>query len=526
MKVLLLLIFLSPIISFSQQLFLPLNHNVNIDINKQVNYLNNNVHTSFKPVLSSYLNNYFDSDSIIYDYQRDSIFLSKKKHTWIWRKLRTEDLILIDTADFFLSINPMFNLEYGRNTINDSLLSVNTRGIAVKGNIGKTLSFYSDFYENQAFFPDYVHQYINEHAVIPGQGRNRGFKGNGHDYAYASGYLSFTPKKYLNFRIGHGKNFIGEGYRSLLLSDFSFNYPFVRTTITLNKFQYTSMFTAHQEIKSADSRLLAYQRKHGSFNYLSWLINKRIQIGLFEGIIWKTTYSNSNNNFDINYFNPAIMVRPLQYGLSDENNVVLGLNAEIKIINSIQLYGQYMLDDVINDYTGEKNGYQIGIKFFEIFKLKNLYLQAEYNSVSPYTYGHVDHFQNYSNANEPLAHPLGANFKEVIGIMHYKINDFFIDFKYIKSNINTSLNNYHCGSNIFLSDTLACELIQTNDIKYLKSTLTYISLRLGFLINPRNNMHLFAGFVNRKFINNSITTETNYIFLGIRASLNNHYYDF
>ena len=91
------------------------------------------------------MNNYFDSDSIIYGFQRDSIFLSKRKHTWIWRKLRTEDLILVDTTDFFLSINPMFNLEYGKNTINDSLLSINTRGVAVKGNIGKTLSFYSDF---------------------------------------------------------------------------------------------------------------------------------------------------------------------------------------------------------------------------------------------------------------------------------------------------------------------------------------------------------------------------------------------
>ncbi len=523
MKILFLIIFFIPVFVFSQQLFLPLNQNTSKDVNRQINYTEENIHTGFRPLLESNINNFFNVDSVLYK----TGDIDNKRRSWFWRKLRTEDFILVDTTDFFLAINPMINIEQGKDLLTDSLIRINTRGIAVKGNIGKTLSFYSDFYENQAFFPDYIHKYILEYSVIPGQGRNRAFKTYGHDYAFASGYLSFSPKKWLNFQTGHYKNFVGEGYRSLLLSDFSFNYPFVKTTVTLNKFQYTSMFTSHQEIKNADSRLLAYQRKHGSFNYLNWIVNKNMQIGLFEGIMWRTTYENTNNKFSPNYFNPVIMIRPLQYGLGNENNIILGLNSKIRIIKNIQMYGQFVLDDFSNEYTGAKYGYQAGIKLFEIFKIKNLYLQAEFNSVSPYTYGHSNVFQNYSNANEQLAHPLGANFKEFISIASYKIKDFFLNIKYINSGIITSVNGFHCGNNIFLSDTLACELTNTNNIvRYTNSKLTYFSCYFGYTINYRYNMQIFAGYINRKFINNFEETKTEYITLGIKAYMHNQYYDF
>ena len=66
----------------------------------------------------------------------------------------------------------------------------------------------------------------------------------------ASGYISFMPHRAVNLQFGTGKHFIGEGYRSLLLSDNSFNYPYLRATSRWfkDKVQYTNIFASLGEI--------------------------------------------------------------------------------------------------------------------------------------------------------------------------------------------------------------------------------------------------------------------------------------
>jgi hypothetical protein len=55
-----------------------------------------------------------------------------------------------------------------------------------------------------------------------------------------------------------------------------------------------------------------------------------------------------------------------------------------------------------------------------MFDIKNLDLQLETNIVRPFTFQHDDTVTNYSHYNQPLAHPLGANFYELIGIVRYQ----------------------------------------------------------------------------------------------------------
>ena len=50
-------------------------------------------------------------------------------------------------------------------------------------------------------------------------------------------------------QFGHGKHFIGDGYRSLFLSDNSFNYPFLRIETKLGKLQYTNLYAELQDIQ-------------------------------------------------------------------------------------------------------------------------------------------------------------------------------------------------------------------------------------------------------------------------------------
>ncbi|MFH2141755.1 MAG: hypothetical protein ABIJ97_04990 [Bacteroidota bacterium] len=526
-RIILLFGFLS-LYSFSQQEYCPLNHDIAIKLNQELNFSDSCIHTSFKPLLYSYINQHVNVDSALYGFNIKDLEIFNKSHSWLLRKLKSEDLILVDTTDFFLAINPLFHFQSGYSASDTSRLFINTRGIMVKGTIANKLSFYSDFFENQAFFPEYIHQYVLQSKVIPGQGRNRGFKGSGHDFSGASGYLSYSPKTWLNFHLGHSKNFIGEGYRSLLLSDYSYNYPFVKTSLTFNKFQYIYMLSSHQEISVSDSRLLAYQRKHGSFNYLNIIINKNIQFGLLEAVIWKSTDSTSNNNFNLNFFNPIIYTRSIQYGLNNGNNILLGFQTKIRITKHYQLYEQIILDNYSESYTGKKFGYQTGLKIFEPFNFKNLYIQLEYNNVEPYTYAHDNVLQSYTNANESLAHPNGANFNEIFGRLFYSYRDFYLDIKYIRTNIGYDYSYYHYGSDIFVSDTMAT--INPDDLLMdrngLLTEITQLNLRLGYIINPRTNMQVFIECNNRAFINKTIDDKNTYIFFGIRTSLANQYYDF
>ena len=106
----------------------------------------------------------------------------------------------------------------------------NTRGYIGSGYIGKNVYFESLFAENQSFFPTYLSKSNNATKIIPGQGRWKTFKDIGYDYAFSSGFVSVQVHKNVNIQAGHGKQKIGHGYRSLLLSDNSFNYPFIRIT--------------------------------------------------------------------------------------------------------------------------------------------------------------------------------------------------------------------------------------------------------------------------------------------------------
>ncbi len=438
---------------------------------------------------------------------------------------------MVDTGKFYLTVDILYNFELGNDfadtsaAADTSTLYVNTRGFIIKGDIGDKVSFKTSFYENQAFFPAYLSEYVNNYDVVPGAGRIKPFKKTGYDYAMATGLVSFTPFKNLNFQFGHGKNFIGDGYRSLLLSDNSFNYPFFKITTHFGKFQYTNIFTNFQnlavELPTSPTTEERFQRKLGTINHLNWILHERIHIGIFESIIWRASESDGKwayKNDYLNFLNPIMMYRPFQYGLNNKNNVMVGMNLKVKLTDKLNLYAQAMLDD----NKSEKYGFQVGFKGFDLFKIKDLYFQAEYNSVSPYSYGHMDSTRNYSHYNQALAHPLGAGFSEFIGIVNYKMRDFFIDVKFNYATYQEdSLNNYHFGKDIFKSDR-SIPLSAAGQT----TTLLYETIKIGYIINPQTNMQLLIGFSNRSEKNNYWNKKTQYFFIGLRTSLTNQYFDF
>ena len=480
----------------------------------------------------------------------------KSKGTYLYRKFREESFVVVnDTADKFrLNIDPLFNFQLGmdRADTTGEKLYTNTRGFMVRGGIGNKFAFETSFYENQSTFPRYLDSYIatttklfpqpantNEnYAVIPGQGRSKPFKKNGYDYAMASGYVSYSPNKYFNFQIGNGKNFIGDGYRSLLLSDNAFNYPYARITTTYKNIQYTNLYTSFMNLTDGGVTTPAhverlFQKKVGSFQLLSMNFFKRLQVGLFQGMIWEAADSTNRQHVNFNTFDPVIGVNTLNYGLHNTNNIVLGATIKIKFTNSISIFGQGMLDDVnIKNDRGDKvnkYGYQIGIKYFDLFTIKNLHLQLEYNNVRPYSYSCTNPEQSYTHYNQSLAHPLGANFYEAVGFINYRLNNFFVELKGNYAVKGADSLNFNFGSNVFKSDNaypISQNMENVQTTQGLKTTIVTEDIHIGYLLNKSSNFNIVFGVSNRTEQTDRKTNNTQWVYFGVRTSLTNLYYDF
>ena len=527
-----LFLFCFPLFVFAQQTTIPHNHAYYYGFEAELNKTENDFHTSIRPFLESEVRAITNYDSL----SRFGYNNKKFANSNIGRKFLKQYFFQTQGEDYFLELSPLFDLQYGKDFSNDSSLSVNTRGVQVSGSIGKKFSFYSSFYENQAKFPDYISEYVKEKEVVPGQGRIKTFKGSSFDFSQAFGYISYTPIKHVNFQLGHGKNFIGDGYRSLLLSDFAYSYPFLKITTTVWKIRYMNLFTSFQSDVSLVDNLASYPRKYGSFHYLDITILKRIQLGLFEGIIWQSSDNTGKHGVGINYINPIIFYRPIASSLNATNNAVIGANLKIKVLKQTQVYGQFVIDDInlskakeAKGYFSQKYGYQIGLKSFNVFGVKNLYVQAEYNQVRPYTYAHKNPLQNYAHYNEALAHPLGANFREMVGIIGYRWKDLSAELKFNYAVYGADTGMYSYGQNIFNSDHKAVGGIYSfgNSIgQGVKTTLVYAQFRLSYLVNPKTNWNIFIEYTSRKQSTEFAERSNSLFNIGMRTSLRNLYYDF
>lgn len=526
----------------AQQQNLPLNREFGLVNQKVFNDFWSNVHTSFQPISQNYIKGV--SDSILTKSERKfhliNISKSEKKPRnffgWMWRSFAYENFLVVDTGNFYLTVDPLFNIEFGKDSEDESgrTLYKNTRGVIVRANVGEKFSFETSLYENQMALPDYLSDYANSTGVISGQGRWKKFKSSkAYDFSSASANISYSPTDYINFQLGTGKNFIGDGYRSLLLSDASFNYPFWKITTTFGKkdqFQYTKLNASLSSItrreKGSTSESL-FARKTMSTHYFSWLATKWLNIGLFESTLWETEDSSGTKPLQWQQFNPIIGVNTATTGFDNINHTVVGTNLKIKLPFKAILYNQFVYDG------GSKYGYQIGARYFGI---NNLTLQAEYNSVTPYTYSSDVRLQAYSNYNEPLAHPLGANFNEVVGIINYKYKRVFVQLKGSKADYK------FYGNSIHLSEDALSSVVTIPSSNVDLSVIT-LQGHIGFLINPKNNMSVIIGLSNRlkdfgslngggiSFSSGTNFTgipdeKTNYIYFGFRTSLRNLYDDF
>lgn len=445
------------------------------------------------------------------------------------RHLFRKNMIEISSSDYHLAVNPV--IVFQRNFSQKNKIQTNTRGFWLYGNIGKKFSFESQFIENQVFAPKYLSSYIKSSQVYPGSGRTKPFKDTGFDFAMSSGSITWQPVSGFLIQAGHGKQFIGNGYRSLLLSDNAFNYPFIKTSFQSTFFRYEVITASLMNIYGG--RIVTninseptFRKKTASFQYLTFHPGKNIEIGLFNGIIWRAT-SPANPFFNFSILNPLPFFNAAAYGLDGTDNALAGINLNYRLKKKYLLYGQVLLDEYKkkNSRSFSKNGWQAGLKIFRLFGLKGLMLNLEENQAGAYTYTTANHQQNYVHYNQSLAHPAGANFRERILILSYQYGNFFAQCKFTELLSGRDSTGYLSGSNVLFSD-ISASRFSTEFLNGKKVRTTTTLFELGYVINPAYNLQFFLShFMHTTFVSGVRNSETVFS-LGLRTALFNTYTDF
>lgn len=482
-------------------------------------------HTSIKPYRNQDLLKFINPEDVANAYN------NLPRRSKFQRKFFHEDLIQYrsEKEEFDIRINPLMNFSLiadeniGVFTPNSNFLSANpdplkktgytnTRGIQILGQLGKRFTFYTEIYENQIDLPGYVKDWsVQNELVSPGEGIVDFLTDNQYDYLIATGYIRYKSKKYFTFEFGNGKNFIGDGYRSLLLSDNAVNYPYFKILTEFGKVKYLNLYTKYLDVNPSNKDENHYS-KWSATHYLTFNVGKKLSLGLFETTMWGNR--ENQKGYDVTYLNPIIFYRSLEFMNGSEGvNVLLGGNAQYKILKKTALYSQFILDEFKikevfagDGYWGNKYGFQFGVKSFDLFKVNNLNISSEVNYVRPFTYAHEvsntpneGGLSNYGHLNQALAHPLGANFIEWMSTVNYQYRRWILrgELMVATKSFNNPGENY--GGDIYTNynnrpGDYGYDMLIGNKVDIIN-----LNGSLGYLINPAYNLKIEAGLTIRSF---------------------------
>jgi hypothetical protein len=513
-------------LSKAQSELLPYSYQFDQKFNASIYSVNNSFHTALKPFLV---------DSLIRPRytQLLSVGVDTNRKSWVMRKIFNEHLFDVQNKEFTFYGDYLPDLMIGRDFSGKTNTYLNTRGYQFGGTVGTKFFFYTSGYENQGQFPNYLNNYINKISFIPGQAYNRSPGESTADWSYVTAILSYTPIKQLNITLGQDKTFIGDGYRSLLLSDFAANYPLLRLTANLGKVQYMMMWAYMQDMHAVKfDSFGSNRRKWGAYHYLDWNVTNRLSFGFFNSIIIQEADDKGDfHGFDLNYINPILFSNALNTKTSQPDNVSVGFTSKYKIFDKTAIYGQLLIDrfnasTLFSGGSENANGAQLGIRGADLFHVTNFNYLLEFNTVKPYTYASQQPITSYTFYSQPLGDPLGANFREVIGILNYSIGrfDFMGQLNYAKYGLDPTASanfgqdvNKPFDPSIHTTATIGQGL--ATSLKFAEGTVS-------FLINPKYNLRLEAGGLLRQEKNSQSDIKTAMFTFGLRSTFRGLYNDF
>ena len=546
----LIVLFLNPSTFFfahCQTTYLPLgieDYHILDRLETKSGQLTNNFFTTVKPISREAAANFLQCQlldsgghySLIDDYNAkriisingewvvDSAYTTSTKRPLFKRFYRNQsDFVNINNENFYLVVNPVLNIQtlHERTSYSRQNQFLNTRGIEMRGRISKKIGFYTLVTENQEETPLFYSQWVSNHRALPGVDFFTSV-GNGYDYMLAKGYVNFDIlRDHLNITFGYDTHFIGDGIRSLLLSDFSAGYTFLKINSQYGRLNYQKIIlelTSQFYNRGMGDRL---RQKYATIHLINFNVSNRVNIGLFESTVFRR-----ENLFGMGQLVPVIYYQATKNGLNGNDNVNIGLTFKAIASTKIQLYSQLLVDNFnatsfikTSPRVDTKVGYQIGGKIFSIAGIPTLDANFEINVVRPYTYSDVDSIGEYSHYNQPLAHPLEANFAEFLCTVQYqpkeKIRLTLESMFYKKGEDSLGINT---GGDLFSDNRIRTVTDDANLFDGVK--VIGISAQLNVTYEFRHNLFFDAGLGKRVFrIENGSDATTNIIYFGIRMNV-------
>lgn len=402
-----------------------------------------------------------------------------------------------------------------------------------------------DFTHYQGNLPEYQRRFVNDQKIYPGAGVVNNVSGQTINFNYHNLFLSYKTNKYLTLSAGIGRQFIGDGYRSLIRSDYQNASPFLKIKTKFWNIEYTNLFESHYDINNVEYSRNSFRRKFTASHFLDWKVSKWLTLGLFETVVWQNDDGQFTRGIDPNYLNPFIFYRPIEFSTGSSDNVIVGSNLKFTILKKQILYSQIVLDEFLlaelkadfdqyrnpnqniqSGWWANKYAIQLGWRSLNILNIKGLESRVEYNMARPFTYAHSSPMQSYANSNMSLAHPLGANFEEYILSLQYVSDSwsFKAYFNHYKQGRSLPGTNY--GDDVQFSNSSRISEYENGLLQGNLNAVDFLDLSASRLLYKKTNTSLQLGFQNRseQFLLDPM--DEVFLYLKVSSSLHATYFDF
>lgn len=462
------------------------------------------------------------------------------------RKVLSKDSLYSPLIDLLgkrqtITLHPLYEVTYSNDNQKNGFLRWGL-GTQLNYNSNKVNAGLTYFF-NRGEYMSYRSSFINERGVMPGAAKKTGLQTI--DAQFWDAYVSYDPNSIFNFEVGYGRKFIGSGHRSLLLSDVTSPYPYLKIQTKFWKLSYTNLFSRQLNTFGVAGNRDFYQQKFTASHFLELKLFKKLNIGLFETVIWQADEGSYIRGVDPNYLNPVIFYRPVEFSVGSSDNVIIGANIRYDFIPNYAFYFQALLDEFLLDeiradvsqsmqkeediksgWWGNKYGIQAGFMSQRFIGIEGLFIRLEYNQVRPYTYAHSSPTQAYSHNSIPLAHPLGANFEEAIAQLSYARETWKYSFQYNQSRRGVSPLGTNYGEEVEKSNSTREKEYENFIGQGISTTTRYfessISKKFKFLWGAEWSL----GYVWREQKAMESTQVNNMLFLSIKTNMMRQAFDY
>ena len=404
----------------------------------------------------------------------DTIY-KEKIFSWLDTHFFEDDFLKFASKKYSLTVNPILDLElyYQKDLEDGKKYFLNTRGFEAFGRLGKRIFFKTEFYENQSrFLPFRAFVIKSRNSIVPSCGYAKPFETDGLDYAVSISSISFDVNRNFKLSFGNDRNFIGSGYRSVILSDLTFPYPYLRMDFNYKKFYYYALGSYLHDGLFSYYNYMITDYKYAVYHILGYKPLKNLEIALVESNIW----CKNDNSFALGY--------DINYGLFDR----------IKFYTQGNYQGKHV---DINSEEKQLFSFNCGVHFFDFLS----FLVDGLNSHAQFEYTVSRYDKNNSKVSFwSYCYPLTTPF--VMDKNSGAEAVCFVDFEYKRAAV---------------------------DVKYLtRNSSCYKDLTLRYFLNKKTKWNLFVCFSSHNCSKEYYSKDWDYKYItaGISITPANSYFDF